>query len=388
MAFDQKTQKIITFLQEQASKRPDLAEEYTAFEDLYTRKLWHQLTVRLEAFVLKDGVAEELVPLYETFVKDFKNKLNKLVLARLLVPVAKQFMGEPTQLTAFLDEAIEECKKEDKQASCYLVCELARMLLDLERVEDCKAKLDEAAQFFEGTAGIDNRVQASYCRAQAAYYKVSGPASDFYKYALLLLAYEPLAEMPAAEAATISFDLGIAALVGEGLYNFGELLEHPVVTTLESGEYTWLAQLLRAFNAGDIAKYEKLVTMHHKKLEEQPALLANTNFLKEKITLMCLTETLFKRIGPNGDRSVPFTEIASASKLPLDQVELLLMRALSLNLIRGMMDQVDQTLRVTWVQPRVLQPSQVALMTERLGTWCETVNNTLHFLENETPEFA
>ena len=59
--------------------------------------------------------------------------------------------------------------------------------------------------------------------------------------------------------------------------------------------------------------------MHHKKLEEQPALLANTNFLKEKITLMCLTETLFKRIGPNGDRSVPFAEIATASKLPLDQ---------------------------------------------------------------------
>jgi len=217
---------------------------------------------------------------------------------------------------------------------------------------------------------------------------VSGPASDFYKYALLLLAYEPLTEMPPGEAATISFDLGIAALVGEGLYNFGELLEHPVVSTLESGEYAWLAQLLRAFNAGDIAKYESLVTMHHKKLEEQPALLANTNFLKEKITLMCLTETLFKRIGPNGDRSVPFAEIATASKLPLDQVELLLMRALSLNLIRGMMDQVDQTLRVTWVQPRVLQPSQVALMTERLGTWCETVNNTLHFLENETPEFA
>ena len=60
--------------------------------------------------------------------------------------------------------------------------------------------------------------------------------------------------MPESEAATISFDLGIAALVGEGLYNFGELLEHPVVTTLEASEFIWLAQLLRAFNAGDIAK--------------------------------------------------------------------------------------------------------------------------------------
>ena len=75
---------------------------------------------------------------------------------------------------------------------------------------------------------------ASYYRAWAGYYKIRGPAAQFYKHALLLLAYAPLSSMPTDEALTISFDLGIAALVGEGLYNFGELLEHPVVTTLES----------------------------------------------------------------------------------------------------------------------------------------------------------
>ena len=64
------------------------------------------------------------------------------------------------------------------------------------------------------------------------------------------------------------------------------------------------------------------------------------------------------------------------------------MRALSLKLIRGKIDQVDGTIAVEWVQPRVLQQPQMTLMKERLQTWCGTVNNTLHFLENETPEFA
>lgn len=98
-------------------------------------------------------------------------------------------------------------------------------------------------------------VQAAYYRAWSAYYKIKGPALEFYKTALLLLAYAPLDEMAADEALTISFDLGIAALVGEQLYNFGELLEHPVVATLERTEFAWLAHLLRAFNAGDIDQY-------------------------------------------------------------------------------------------------------------------------------------
>jgi 26S proteasome regulatory subunit N9 len=194
--------------------------------------------------------------------------------------------------------------------------------------------------------------------------------------------------MSREEAVTISFDLGISALVGENLYNFGELLEHPVISVLQETQYAWLAHLLRAFNAGDIAQYEVLVAAHHQQLEAQPALLQNTNFLKEKITLMCLTETLFQRIGPAADRSVSFNDIAAASKLPCNQVELLLMRALSLQLIRGKIDEVDATCRVEWVLPRVLQKEQIQLMHDQLKTWCGTVDSTLSFMEGETPELA
>ena len=94
------------------------------------------------------------------------------------------------------------------------------------------------------------------------------------------------------------------------------------------------------------------------------------------------------RIGPSGDRTIKFEDIASAANLPVEQVELLVMRALSLKLIRGLLDQVDGTLRVEWVQPRVLQSAQIGLMKERLQTWNQTVDKTLGFLENETPEFS
>ena len=318
MSFDAKTQAILSFLQAQAAAAPELAGEYAQMEDLYKRKLWHQLTCVLEAFMVLPAAASHLVPLFETFVKDFKHKLNKMALARIQMAMAHQ-MKDVDEVTAFCQAAAEDAAKEEAQASSFILSELARIQLAADRVEACKTQLDKAAEYMEA-AGASNAVQAAFYRAWVAYYKVKGPAHEFYSHALLLLAYQPLSQMPREEQVTLSFDMGIAALVGENLYNFGELLEHPVVGVLQETEFAWLAHLLRAFNAGDIAQYEVLVAAHHTQLEAQPALLQNTNFLKEKITLMCLTETLFQRIGPAADRSVSFDDIAVASKLPRNQV--------------------------------------------------------------------
>jgi len=378
---------MMRFLESQAEVIPALSGELAQMSDLYTRKLWHQLTLLLQSVTEMPSAIPLLLPLYENFVVDFKHRLNKLALARLQVAVAKQ-MDELAEQAFFCTTCAEEAAKEDTQAHAYLLCELARLQLDSAEVAAAKEKLDQAAEYLEDAAGIETMVQASYYRAWVSYFKIKGPAAEFYNKALLLLAYAPLDSMTQDEKLTISFDLGISALVGEGLYNFGELLEHPVVTTLEQTQFAWLADLLRAFDAGDISQYEALVNAHRIKLEEQPALLANTTFLKEKITLMCLVEMLFQRIGPSGNRTVPFDAIAGGTRLKVHEVELLIMRALSLGLIKGTLDQVDQTLRVHWVQPRVLKKEQIGLMSERLTTWFNTVNKTLGFLENETPEFG
>lgn len=44
---------------------------------------------------------------------------------------------------------------------------------------------------------------------------------------------------------------------------------------------------------------------------------------------------------------------------PPTQVELLVMKALSVGLVRGSIDEVDKRVHMTWVQPRVLDLQQV-----------------------------
>lgn len=75
-------------------------------------------------------------------------------------------------------------------------------------------------------------------------------------------------------------------MLGEGIYNFGELLAHPILESLKGTSNEWLMKLLLAFNAGDINTFERMAPQWH----TQPDLLAKEIELREKIRLLCLME--------------------------------------------------------------------------------------------------
>lgn len=53
-------------------------------------------------------------------------------------------------------------------------------------------------------------------------------------------------------------------------------------------------------------------------MSAQPALVSRATFTKEKIALLCLMNMVFER--HSQDRNIPFGEIATRTKLPVDQV--------------------------------------------------------------------
>jgi len=91
----------------------------------------------------------------------------------------------------------------------------------------------------------------------------------------------------------------------------------------------------------------------------------------EKISLLCLMEMTFKR--PATDRRLMFDDIANEAKVQVGDVELLVMKALSLNLVRGLIDEVDRCVMMTWVQPSVLDKEQIGVMKSRMKDWYEKV---------------
>ena len=81
--------------------------------------------------------------------------------------------------------------------------------------------------------------------------------------------------------------------------------------------------------------------------------------------------------------ALTFEDVAARTKLPLDQIELLAMHALSLGLIRGSIDQVDGKLNMHWVKPRVLDLRQVATLKKRLDQWTNDVKQMSTLVEQQ-----
>jgi len=89
---------------------------------------------------------------------------------------------------------------------------------------------------------------------------------------------------------------------------------------------------------------------------------------------------------PSHERTIAFADIASRTRIPLDQTEWVLMRAMSIGLIKGSIDQVEQTVNVSWVQPRVLDKSQLGLLVTQLENWTDRVKGALVTVEDQTTE--
>lgn len=163
----------------------------------------------------------------------------------------------------------------------------------------------------------------------------------------------------------------MSALLAEGLYNFGELLMHPILDSLQNTSNSWLRTLLLFYNSGDIQGFEKASVS--REFLAQPLLVAAIDSLRQKLCLMTLMEKVFKRTKEDRGR-IKFTEIADDTRVGVEVVEHLVMKALSLGLIRGSIDEVDNVVLVSWVQPRVLDKPQIQTISHRIQDWTKKVN--------------
>ncbi|SCU88895.1 LAMI_0D11694g1_1 [Lachancea mirantina] len=360
----------------------DLAGLFYEFEDLYEQKLWHQLTERLDVFFHDERSESYRLRVYENFVSKFQDKVNQLKVVNFLL-LSLKTLDDCDEALAYLKgleskfkEIDESKKRNDGLKSHYeglllINIEIARILLRKGELVKSRDSLDEIEATLEKQDSVPLQVTSAFYSASAEYYHLKKDFNSFYYTTLLYLstaeAIESWRDLSQVEKKRLAYELCIAALLGDKIYNFGELLHHPIISNIsEDVEYEWLFQFLSTLSEGNFTKFDELSRNFFSKV---PILAQHESFLRQKICLMTLVESIFAK----NIRTLTFDDIAAATFLPKDQVEHLVMRSISLGLLKGSIDQVNELVTITWVQPRIINASQINKMKERLMSWNQEV---------------
>lgn len=365
--------------EEKKTSNKELAEEWCKLEELYNEKLWNELTIKLQTFVKHPSLQSEdsLLALYHNFISSFETKINPYGLVEILEHI-NGFISDKKEAVQFLGKLAEKVKVSDESVWYCRVLQGQLYLEHLQDLEATKKIIEELKEVLEESGNV-TPVHGKYFLLASNYYRRVGNYSDYYRCGLQFLGCS-LDEYPKEAWPQQAFFLGLAALLGEGIYNIGELLTHPILESLQNSENEWMIDLLQAFNKGDINKFEQMKS----KWGEIPDLLAQEAKLRKKLALLCLMEMTFIR--PADKRSIKFEEIAAETKLPLNEVEILIMTGLAQGLVRGSIDQVAGVVNFSWVQPRVLNRQQVANMANTIDVWMQSISSMEKLIESKANE--
>jgi 26S proteasome regulatory subunit N9 len=424
-----------------AQQHPDLAEQY--YEKIAShckQKLWHQLTLTILDLVSQPSKTLRSTPegtnsylaLYDKVVLSIDSKLNPLSLARIASFVAASLTPpsppdsaavksvddkDSTAAKAILENLLAN-KADTLGTPAKIFVQSKLSLLTLSTINPPSESLTEEQQakqqqqldaikviIASNAESLKEMIQApdtsesaivhsAHYEMAMTYYKVVGPPESFYDQAMSYLNYAPLIEQESStdESAKTKYyhrlavDLSLAALTGEGVYNLGQVVSTPVLSILDSTPEQWLVRMLQACSKGDVLEFQKLTEEFADPIAKQPALVHRANAVQEKLTLLALVNLIFEK--HSSERTLQFEEIAARLHIPLEQVEWVVMRAFSVRLMEGSMDQVDQTVSVTWVLPRVLDTAQLQALASRFGEWAGKVSKTKDYMQEQTPTFA
>lgn len=363
----------------------DLINTIYLLEDFYERKLWHQLTMALDQFYFDspDVTSELKLKIYNLFINQFSSNINPIkIVDFLLESFSKDNKQTLEELLALKEKFVVQLKKnlnvrmdeeqlqeliESDESIVYVNLQISRyylLLNDLNAAEEILDKLND--KFGANGTEFDNpKIIAAYYLCKCELYKLNKNYNAYYSNGLLYLSSVDVEKLSQQTKIKLCYELCISALLGDKIYNFGELILHDILNTITTNsEYVWLYNLIQNLNAGNLKEFNKWL---QEAFVKSPFLTQSEVFLKQKIIIMSLLELVSLKSTTN--KQLKFKEISEFTGTPVNDVEHLIIKCFSLNLIKGYINQINEVLTVTWLQPRILNLDQVNTLLSHLRKW-------------------
>ncbi|KAI4837946.1 26S proteasome regulatory subunit RPN9 [Plasmodium brasilianum] len=347
------------------------------------KKFHHELTLEIQKFVNNKNVhVKDKFRLFFTYLSPLISKLKKTIYAELLYMVTVQM--DTTWTINYIKET-EKNLENDKDAIIIYRCILILKYIDVGDFKNCEDEIENTKNMLQGVIGLNVVAHKFYNFALMNYYKILNKSDLYVKYALLYLAYTPLNNLDETEILDIGIYICMHSIISEDVYNIGEIIQLPLINVcIKNNEQTnWLYQLIYIYNEGNIDSFNQLVHKYEANIKNS-LLKEYEKSMFKKIRLLALMDLAFKKKKQRSD--ISFVEIAEHCKIDIKEVEKMLITAKSKNILTCIIDEIEQSVKITWVKPRVLNDEKIFFMKESIDKWISHSKSLLTYIEDLSVE--
>ena len=373
------------------SKYPLLAPHTEALATLAADKQTHQLTGEvvkfLDAAVAGKMTGPELVEFFNGFLAPYAAKMSPIELVKILAKCIMPSDVAPAVGLALLEKYQPQIilSKNSTLLAKILTAEIS--LKKSKDLSEARTVIDGIAKSLEDPIyahSVSATIRGSFHLVASDLYLALGNDLEFYAHLLKFLTYSPLGEIDPAVLARTTKQAGIIALINPEINDFGDLLSLAVFL---SGAPAWLVDFLRAIHLGDFDGFEKALKSHKKELSQEKQLMHQIDTsLRRKLTMISLAE-LASFLAPERNRRLQFAQISTHCRVPVKEVEELVMTTMGVGkLVTGVIDEVDSSVVITSVKPRVLDTQRVVILKSRIENWANRAEELLTQMTELTPE--
>ena len=360
----------------------NLAEKYPSYKSTFeeidsnlSQSLWYQLSENLILISLKPELqnSKDLIELYNGLIFFIESTMNPMKYLEFIQSMLKNYQDNMNEGLTFIENIENSHKNYKGEEKIFVKIIKGFCYLELNKMYELEDIVKNTEHDFTGNIEIDTSLYSQYYKLSMLFYEKKQDYDKFYSNAFQYLAYET--KLSNEDKLNLCYKMCAAMLIGEKLYNFAELIEKDFFKLMKGTNYEWISNLILSFNSAKVDQFLLMMEENKKNIEQNQILKEKAEFLPIKIRIAALLDLIFQK--NKAERTLTFEEIKKVCICNDDQIEYISMKALSLELIKGYIDEVDKKLVVHWIQPKYLDKDKIVMLQDRFNAWIDKSQKVL-----------
>ena len=363
------------------TNHPEVDDQLMRMHKDYKERLWSDFGIKLIdlLYAFRGFNAQKII---RAVNKELTTSIDPYVQLEILDIYLTRDDSPMDDKLKMLDE-FKQFVEKNETAKVYLNLIAAKHLLFANDVEQAMIKLEDAEKDLNKLRNYPKILYSLLNYTKLTYYWRKQDMINFTKAAHQYMTYTERFKFSKEEQLDISERIVTASLISDNILNFGDILETDFfrcLATVEDKKPLW--NLVEIFNKGRVEDFIAFLDSHRQYLNRLPLIEANLSKLDRKIRVIALYDAIFFSENSFNKQHISFREIADIAKVDMLHVERLLIHVLSIDLIKGVIDEPNENFNIFELKPRGLDKERLAQLRDKYRNWQGSVGQTLDFINS------